>query len=333
VGHLFDVKEGATKLSAEEVEIFHHLVAKLLCLSKRARPDLLLTIAFLATRVKEPDTDDCKKLGRCLSYLRETPRLPMTLTADNMHVIFWWVDASFTVHPNCHSHTGATLSFGGGCPINMSIKQKINARSSAEAEVVSINDVLALILWTCLFPEAQGVHVEDNIIFQDNMSSIPLEKNGKRSSGKKTRHMDIRCFFVTDNVKRQRVSICCCPTDLMWADGHTKPLQGSQFCLQRALLLNPQGTPELEQFCQHAMPHVIRHMAKDVSISAQRPGKPLASLQECVGTSGLELGTQAQPIRAKTYAEVVSSDAGLPQAPRVTQTSSHDEPTSLVNLK
>jgi hypothetical protein len=103
----------------------------------------------------------------------------MTLTADNMHVIFWWVDASFAVHPNCHSHTGAALSFGSGCPINMSNKQKINIHSSTEAEVVGVNDMLTLILWTRLFLEAQGINVEDNIIFQDNMSSILLEKNGK----------------------------------------------------------------------------------------------------------------------------------------------------------
>ena len=53
-------------------------------------------------------------------------------------------------------------------------------------------------LWSKLFMEAQGVVVEDNILYQDNKSAILLEKNGKASSSKRTRHLNIRYFFVTD---------------------------------------------------------------------------------------------------------------------------------------
>jgi len=120
-----------------------------------------------------------------------------------MSVIYWWVDASFAVHPDCRSHTGATVSFGTGAPISISTKQKINTRSSTESELVGVNDVMSPILWVRLFIEAQGFDVTDNVVFQDNMSSMLLEKNGKRSSGKKTRHIEIRYFFVKDNADRK----------------------------------------------------------------------------------------------------------------------------------
>jgi hypothetical protein len=53
-------------------KLFHTLVAKLLFLSKRARPDIQLAVSFLCTRVKKPDMDDYQKLCRVIKYLRNT---------------------------------------------------------------------------------------------------------------------------------------------------------------------------------------------------------------------------------------------------------------------
>ena len=185
--------------------MFHHLTAKLLYLGKRARPDLQLTVSFLATRVQSPDIDNWKKLGRCLRYLRDTASLALTLKADSLSEIRWWVDASYGVHPDCRSHTGATMSMGQGSIYSKSTKQKINTRSSTEAELVGINDAMSMILWTRLFLEGRGVEVSDNIVYQDNQSTMLLAKNGRQSSGKSTRHLEIRYYFVTDNIRRNRL--------------------------------------------------------------------------------------------------------------------------------
>jgi hypothetical protein len=77
--------------------------------------------------------------------------------------------------------------------------------------------------------EAQGYHVEDNILFQDNKSSMLLERNGKASSGKRTKHINIRYFFITDRVSQGEVSVVWCPTGDMIADFATKLLQGALF--------------------------------------------------------------------------------------------------------
>ena len=107
------------------------------------------------------------------------------LKADTLSVVHWWVDASFAIHKDFKSHTGATMTLGKGCPISMSSKQKINTRSSTEAELIGINDALTMILWVRLFLQAQGFTVTDNVIFQDNQSTMLLTKNGWQSSGKK----------------------------------------------------------------------------------------------------------------------------------------------------
>ena len=61
--HLFNVDPECNKLSNEKASRFHHLMAKLLYLSKHARPDLQTAVSFLMTQVHEPDEDDYKKLG------------------------------------------------------------------------------------------------------------------------------------------------------------------------------------------------------------------------------------------------------------------------------
>jgi hypothetical protein len=56
--HLFDVNENAIKLATDKSEKFHQMTAKMLYLSKRARPDIQPAVAFLCTRVKQPDVDN-----------------------------------------------------------------------------------------------------------------------------------------------------------------------------------------------------------------------------------------------------------------------------------
>ena len=91
-----------------------------------------------------------------MKYLRATADMPLTLEADNTHIIKWWVDASFAVHPDMKSHTGGLMTMGKGAVYGTSTRQKINTKSSTEGELVPVNDVLPQILWTCHFLEAQG---------------------------------------------------------------------------------------------------------------------------------------------------------------------------------
>ena len=95
-----------------------------------------------------------------------------------------------------------------------------------------------MILWTRLFLEAQGYLVTDNVLHQDNESTIKLAKNGRRSSSKQTRHIKVRYYFITDHIERDRVQVSYCPTGDMLADYFSKPLQGSLFRKFRNLILN-----------------------------------------------------------------------------------------------
>ena len=162
----------------------------------------------------------------------------LTLEADNLQMIKWWVDASFAVHANMRSHTGATMSLGKGSIYSASTRQKLNTKSSTEAKLVGVDDAMPMILWTRQFMIGQGYTIDDNIVYQDNQSAMLLENNGTKSSTKRTRHLDIRFFFVTDRIRAKQLTVEYCPTGDMWADVFTKPLQGAAFYKFRKLILN-----------------------------------------------------------------------------------------------
>jgi hypothetical protein len=227
-----------TLLSEEDSDLYHHNTAKLLFLCKRARPDVQTAVSFLTTRVKSPDVDDLKKLQRCMRYLRSTIDIVLTLEATHLNCLAWYVDSSYAVHPDMRGHTGVAFTMGKGAIQSIAKKHKLNTKSSTEAEVVGADEALSPMLWTLRFLEAQGHQIDKNVLYQDNQSAMLLETYGRASSTKRTKHMDVRYFFIADRVAKGDLTIEYCSTDEMWADFFTKPLQGYKFKLFRNLIMN-----------------------------------------------------------------------------------------------
>ena len=101
-----------------------------------------------------------------------------------------------------------------------------------------MDDALPMVLWGLYFIEAQGYSVEQNIGFQDNISTMRLEVNGTMSSSKRTKHIKARYFFVKDKIEDGDLEVQYCPTEQMWTDVLNKPEQGTPFRKDRAALMN-----------------------------------------------------------------------------------------------
>jgi len=122
---------------------------------------------------------------------------------------------------------------------SVSCKQKLNTKSSTEAELVAIDDMMGQILWTCNFLIGQGISITTATnIYQDNKSTILHAENRKVSSSRQTKHLDVRYFFVTDKIKKGDIKISYCPPHEMIVDFFTKPLQGVQLVRMRSKILN-----------------------------------------------------------------------------------------------
>jgi hypothetical protein len=115
--------------------------------------------------------------------------------------------------------------------------QKLNTTSSTEAELVAADDIIPQMLWTRQFLLAQGVEISHNVLHQDNKGAILLEENGIASSSLRTRHINIRYFFIKDRVTANELELQYCPTDQMIGDFFTKPLQGKKFFFFRKIIM------------------------------------------------------------------------------------------------
>jgi hypothetical protein len=148
-----------------------------------------------------------------------------------------YIDASYSVHMDKKSHTGYIITLGKGAIYSKSSTQKLNTLSSTEAELVAVTEESYQVLWTKNFLSEQGYVMQPATMFQDNQSTIHLLKNGQ-SNSERTRHIDIRYFFITDRIKRGDIQVIYKPTLEMMADIMTKPLTGNLFRKLRDLLLN-----------------------------------------------------------------------------------------------
>ena len=93
---------------------------------------------------------------------------------------------------------------GRGFPIVSSTKQKLNTRSSMESDLVGVDDMMPSILWSRYFLKALGYNINDNIIFQDNKSTMLLERNGKASSSRHTKHINVKYFLSPIELRKEK---------------------------------------------------------------------------------------------------------------------------------
>jgi hypothetical protein len=234
---LFDTRDTVPKLDTAERDRFRSYVAKLLFVAKRVKPEMLTAVAFLTTRAREPDTDDKAKLDRALGYLLATRDTGIVLRIGNQMTVAAYIDAAYGVHSkNRRSHTGATIVVGLSGPSHVkSSAQKANTKSSAECELMGLSDYAGQAIWARNFVIAQGYDVGPVVLYQDNTSCMALVKRGGPAS-ERSRHIEIRHFWVKELVDGKQAVIRHLSTEKMIANVLTKPLQGKQFVAERDML-------------------------------------------------------------------------------------------------
>ncbi len=269
------MQEDGRKLSKELAEVFHHTVYQLLFAANRARRDIQMAVLFLTTWVKAPDQDNWGKLVRVLKYLNGTQYMKLILRVDKMKfTVHWCVNGSHQIHEDCRGQIGCLMMMGKGAAISSSNVMKCNTQSSTEMELISIHDKLPDIIWTRYFVEGQGYDIDEYMIFQDNMSSLSLEKNGRVSFSKWTKHIKAKYFLIKDYYNSGEIDLQYCPTDVMWADILTKPLQGQKIRDMRAFLQN----------CSRDYNNDVKLRTDELAWrSMNQQVKTVASPRECVG--------------------------------------------------
>jgi len=213
-------------------------------MAKRVAPEMLTAINFLSTRVKSATREDWKKLDRALKYLNKVKNPVVVIRAevdkDGCFVVCVYIDASHGIHHDCKGQGGIFITLGSGSVFARCWKLKIVTKSSTESELVALSDGLSQVIWLRDFLILQGHKVKPAIIYQDNMSTIRLAERGNGSSDR-TRHINIRYYFITDRIKSNEVQVVYKKTGEMVADILTKPLQGELFYQQLRTIRGTSG--------------------------------------------------------------------------------------------
>jgi hypothetical protein len=150
-----------------------------------------------------------------------------------------YCDAAFAVHDTRESQSGFVFTLGDfGIPILWkSIKQKLVANSSTEAELICIYDALDHILWIRRVLEWLGYDQGTTKLYQDNTSTITMAHMGRGASGSNTKHIDIRYFFIKQFIDAKVIEIDHLGTDQMIGDFFASPRQGQDFRRSRDVIM------------------------------------------------------------------------------------------------
>ena len=92
----------------------------------------------------------------------------------------------------------------------------------------------------------QGYAKKNNVIYQDNQSTIRMENNGQNSCTGNSRHIHIRYFFVKNRIDKVEMRVEYCLTHLVLADFFTKPLMGELFRNLSSLIMEYTSIFELD---------------------------------------------------------------------------------------
>ena len=227
---LFESNDEGIRVQEPTRVWFHKVVAMILYLAKRTKPECLTAVAYLATRVNRCNQVDVDKLQRLVRYIRGTRDRGVVLRPGGLGIsVRLFVDASYGVHADGRSHTGSCIVIGDvGAVHCRSSKQLIVTKSSTEAELVGLSDSTNQAIHIRSFLISQGYAMGPIIVYQDNQSCMALVDRG-RLGAERTRHIHIRYLWVKERVDTGEVRVEYLRSEDMYANVLTKPLQGAQF--------------------------------------------------------------------------------------------------------
>jgi len=229
--NLFVIDDSSPQLSPSDRKNLLSVVMSLMYIARLTRPDILLPVTFLASRVHCSTKQDNVKLDRVLRYLQNTVNKQLIISCDKLE-LNCYCDASYGTHHDGKSHTGYIFKLGQSYLFARSIKQKLTALSSTDAEIIAATSAATTATWLRelqneILNSLPQFYCHSIVLYQDNKSGIWLAT--KPSKYRRSKHLLTKLTYLKDLHNQSILKFVYLNTTEMKGDLLTKPLQGSPF--------------------------------------------------------------------------------------------------------
>lgn len=203
--------------------VYQQLIGRLIYLAV-TRPDLVFSVHVLAQFMQQPRNDHWQAALRVVRYLKGTPGQGIVLSSTNDFQISGWCDSDWGSCPlTRRSVTGYFVQLGESPVSWKTRKQPTISKSSAEAEYRAISFLTSELLWMKSILISLGIsHHQPMKIYCDSKTAIHISNNPVFHE--RTKHIEINCHFVRDEIQSETVSTHHVSTTQQLADVFTKPL-------------------------------------------------------------------------------------------------------------
>jgi hypothetical protein len=145
--------------------------------------------------------------------------------------LHFYIDAAYAIHANARSHSGMYVTLGGdeydpssiaGPIFARSVSQKLVTLSSFEAELNAVHQkVMFITLFRSILSDLGFDQTKPSLLLQDNQATILVINRGQEFKGR-SKHIDVRYFYITELIQSGVIQVVYCPTNEMIADGLSK---------------------------------------------------------------------------------------------------------------
>ena len=216
-------------------EVYQQAIGCLTYLSTNTRPDISAAVSALSQHMSNPSSDHWSGVKRVFRYLKGTIDYGLVFSAGD-GVLHGYCDADWAGDiDNRRSTSGYVFRIGDATVSWSCQKQKTVARSSTEAEYVSLSYATQEAVWLRRLMDDLGFGTQAPMkMYEDNNGAIELTKNAKHHN--RTKHIDIAHHFVREKVEEKEIVVTHCPSKEMTADIMTKGIPRVQFEKLRDLM-------------------------------------------------------------------------------------------------
>ena len=203
------------------------LLMSIFFVARMTRWDILWICTYMGSRSNSPTEFDYNQLLIILRYLKSTMNRKRSFHCNGLQLTFY-VDASHGLHTDGKGHTGFEIRAGDDCIFCKSTKQRVNALSSTESEIIALAESLTFFDWIISLYKDLNIELSLPVTFyEDNLSTISIINNGPQF--KRAKHMLVKVNFTKQFIDEGKVVLEHVFSDQMRADHLTKPVHKDIF--------------------------------------------------------------------------------------------------------